>query len=157
MFFPTKATVKLDNGNTGHAQGIGIILCHLPNCSIIYPEGSVYYYLGHPYNTISSGALRFYVGFQKFTSEPLEHCDSVQPQVRYWISSYPTQNNIDYLQIENFKVNPQIDRNVFPQLYVHFQNKIFLSLFISVLVMSLLLDLKKWQERTHRKYPRKPP
>ena len=28
MFVPTKATVKLDNGKTGHAQGIGIILCH---------------------------------------------------------------------------------------------------------------------------------
>ena len=37
MFVPTKATVKLDNGKTGHAQGIGIILCQFPNCLIIYP------------------------------------------------------------------------------------------------------------------------
>ena len=36
MFVPTKATLKLANGNTGHAQGIGIILCHFPKCSIIY-------------------------------------------------------------------------------------------------------------------------
>ena len=41
MFFPTKATVKLANGNTGHAQGIGIILCRFPNCSITYPVGPV--------------------------------------------------------------------------------------------------------------------
>ena len=27
MFLPTKATVELANGNTGHSQGIGIILC----------------------------------------------------------------------------------------------------------------------------------
>ena len=37
IFFPTKATVKLDNVNTGHAQGIGIVLCSFPNCLIIYP------------------------------------------------------------------------------------------------------------------------
>ena len=63
MFVPTKATVKLANGNTGHAQGIGIILCRFPNCSIIYPVGPVYYCPGHPSKTISSGALKFYIGF----------------------------------------------------------------------------------------------
>ena len=62
MFVPTKATVKLANGNTGNAQGIGIILFRFPNCSIIYPVGPVYYFPGHPYNTISSGALKFYIG-----------------------------------------------------------------------------------------------
>ena len=35
MFVPTKATVKLANGNTGHAQGVGIILCRFTNCYII--------------------------------------------------------------------------------------------------------------------------
>ena len=79
MFVPTKATVKLANGNTGHAQGIRIILCRFPICSIIHPVGPVYYCLGHPSNTISSGALNFYVGFKKVTSEPLEHCDFVDP------------------------------------------------------------------------------
>ena len=63
MFVPTKSTVKLANGNTGHAQVIGIILCHFPNCLIIYPVGPVYYYPGNPSNTISSGALKFYIGF----------------------------------------------------------------------------------------------
>ena len=63
MFVPTKSTVKLANVNTGHAQRIGIILCRFPNCSIIYPVGSVYYCPGHPSNTISSGALNFYVFF----------------------------------------------------------------------------------------------
>ena len=55
--------VKLANGNMGHAQKIGIILCCFPNCSIIYPVGPVYYCPGHPSNTISSGALKFYIGF----------------------------------------------------------------------------------------------
>ena len=63
MFVPTKSTVKLANENTGHAQGIGIILCRFPNCLIIYPVGSVYYCPGQPSNTISSGALKFYIDF----------------------------------------------------------------------------------------------
>ena len=62
-FVSTKATVKLVNGNTVHAQGIGILLCRFPNCSIIYLVGTVYYCPGHPSNTISSVALKFYVRF----------------------------------------------------------------------------------------------
>ena len=65
MFVPTNATVKLANGKTGHAQGIWIILCHYPNCSIIYIVGPVYYCPGHPSNTISSGSLIFYVCFKR--------------------------------------------------------------------------------------------
>ena len=61
MLVPTKATVKLANVNTGHAQVIGIILCHFTNCSIIYPVGPVYYFPCHPSNIISLGALKFYL------------------------------------------------------------------------------------------------
>ena len=61
MFVPTKATVKLANVNTGHAQVVGIILCCFPNCPIIYTVGPVYYFPGHPSNTISSVALNFYL------------------------------------------------------------------------------------------------
>ena len=46
VFVPTKVTMKLDNGNIGHSQGIGIILCRFYNYYIIYPVGSVYYYPG---------------------------------------------------------------------------------------------------------------
>ena len=35
MFVPTKTTVKLANGNRVHAQGIVIIVCRFPKCSII--------------------------------------------------------------------------------------------------------------------------
>ena len=48
---------------TGHAQWIGIILCRFPNCSIIYPVGPIYYCPGHPFNTISTGDLKFHIGF----------------------------------------------------------------------------------------------
>ena len=51
MFVPPKATVKLANGNTGHAQGIGDILCRFPKCLIIYPVVPVYYCPVHPSNT----------------------------------------------------------------------------------------------------------
>ena len=95
-----------------HSQVIGITLCHFTNCSIIYPVCPVYYFPVHPSNTISSGTLKFYVGFQKVTSEPLENCEFVDPQGCSWISPYQTQNIFDYLQIEIFKVKPQIYRNI---------------------------------------------
>ena len=84
MFVPTKDTVKLANGNTGQVQGIGIILYNFNNCSIIYPVGPVYYCPGHPSNTISSVALKFYAVFQKVMSEPIEHCDFLDPQCFCW-------------------------------------------------------------------------
>ena len=64
MFAPTKSTVKLANGNQGHARVIGIILCRFPTCPIIYILWTVYYFLGHPSNTISLDSLEFYVGSQ---------------------------------------------------------------------------------------------
>ena len=48
MFVQTKSTLKLANGNIGHAQGIGVILCRFPNCLITYPVGPVYYCPGRP-------------------------------------------------------------------------------------------------------------
>ena len=99
MFSPTNATVKLANGNTGHTQGINIILRRFPNCNIIYTVGPVYNFTGQPSNTISSGALTFYVSFQKVTYEPLEHCDFVEPLCCSWRSPYQTQNILDYIQV----------------------------------------------------------
>ena len=104
MFVPTKATVKLANRSTVHAQGIGIILCCFPDFSIIYPVGPFYYFPGHPSNTISSGALKFY--------EPLEHCEFVDLQGCSWRSPYQTQNNLNYIQIEILKLNPHRDSNI---------------------------------------------
>ena len=95
MFVPTKATVKLDNGNTGYDQGIRIILCIFTNCFIIYPMVPVYYFPGHTSNTISSGALKCYAGFKKVAYEPLENCDFVDPQGHSWRSTYHNQNNLD--------------------------------------------------------------
>ena len=63
-------------------------------------------------NNISSGAHKFYAGFQKVVPVPLEHCDFVDPQGRSWISPYQTQNNFNYFQIEIFKVNPYRERNI---------------------------------------------
>ena len=81
----------VSNGNTGHDQVIVITFCHFPNCSIIYSVVPVYYCPRHPYNTISSGFLKFYIGFQKVTSEPIEHSDFVDPQGCSWITPYQNQ------------------------------------------------------------------
>ena len=113
MFVPTKATVKLANRNTGHAQWIEIILCRFPTFSIIYPVGTVYYCPGRIYNTISWGALKFYVGIKNVTSEPLEHCDFVGPQGCSWRSPYQTCNNIDYLRPKISEINPHRDKDIF--------------------------------------------
>ena len=139
MFVTTKATVKLATGNTGHDQVIGIILFIFPNCSIISPVVPVYYCPDHPYNTISSDDLKFYVGFQKVTSEPIEYCDFVNPQVCSCRSPYQTQNNPDYIQIEIFKVNLHIDRNVVAPTACAL-SKTYLNLFIRILDMSILRD-----------------
>ena len=112
MFVPTKATLKLANGNIGHSQGIGIILYSCPNRPIIYPVGPVYYCPGHSSNTISLGALKSYVDFQKVTYEPLEHCDFVYPQGCYWRSTHQTQNNLYYLQIKIIKYNLKRNKNI---------------------------------------------
>ena len=45
-------------------------------------------------------------------SESLDHCDVVYPQVRYCMSPYWNRNNLDYLQIEIFNVNSQINRDI---------------------------------------------
>ena len=113
IFVPTNNTVKLENGNTGHEQVIWIVLFTFTNCSIIYPVGPVYYYPYNPSNTISSGALKFYVSFQRVAYEPLGHCGFVEPQGHSWRSPYHTQNNIEYFQIEILKFNPQRIRNFF--------------------------------------------
>ena len=65
MLVSTKATVKLDNGNTGHYQVIGIIICFFPNYPIIYPVLTVYYCPGHPSDNISSGALKCFLVFKR--------------------------------------------------------------------------------------------
>ena len=91
MFVPTKATVKLDNGNMVHSQGIGIILYSFPNHLIIYPAGPVYYYPGNPPNTISLGALRLDVDYNFFTYESIEHYDFVDPQCSCWRTTHENQ------------------------------------------------------------------
>ena len=114
MFVATKVTVKLSNRKTVHFQIIGINLCHFPNCPIIYTVGPVYYFPGHPSNIVSLGALKYYVGYHKvFSSKPVEHYDFVDPKIRSWRSPYHTQKNLEYLQIEIFKVNPQLNMNIF--------------------------------------------
>ena len=118
MAVPTKANVKLYDGNTVHVQVIGIILCCFPNCPIIYPVGLVYYFPVHPSNNISSGTLKCDVKFQNFTSKPIEHCDFVDPQGRSWISPYHRRDNLDHLQIKNIKVNPRKKNDiVVPTVY----------------------------------------
>ena len=98
MFIQTKYTVKLANGNTLYSQVIGIILCHFPNCPIIYMVGSVYYCPGQPSNTNSSGAQHFFVSFQKVTSEPLEHCNFFAIKVVLG-NHILDSKKLDYLQI----------------------------------------------------------
>ena len=133
IFPPNKETAKLGNRNTGHDQGIGIILCCFPDCSMIYPVWTVYYCPGHPSNTILSGNLKFYVGFQKVKSEPLEHCDFVDLQV--FLEYQPTKLKT-VSTIFNWKLSASTLTEIvilLSQLSVNFQNLISISLLISVL------------------------
>ena len=157
MFVPTKATVKVANGNTGHAQVIGIILCLLPNCSIIYPVGPVYYFPDHPSNTISSGALNFYIGFLKVTSEPLECCDFLT--LRVVLGDHPTRLK-PILTIFNSKLSRSIliETIIFlSQLSVDLK-KNSLSTYSSEFWSFLYHHNKtNGKKRTHGRSPRKSP
>ena len=42
----------------------------------------------------------------------LNICDFFDPLGCSWRPTYPTHNNIDYLQLENFKNNPHRDKNI---------------------------------------------
>ena len=73
MFVPSKDILKIARGNTGHAQGIGIILCSFTNFTIIYPMVPVYYFqftLPTPYNWVPSNVMlilkRLHLNLLKF-------------------------------------------------------------------------------------------
>ena len=137
MFVSTKATVKLDNGNTGHAQWIGIILCCFPNRSIIYTVGPVYYFPGHPSNIISSSALKFILVFKRLHLSLLNIVTLLTLKV---VLGYHHTRLTTILTIFNLELSRSVlteTRILLSQLYVDFQEKIFLILFISVLVISL--------------------
>ena len=89
MYLKTNTTVKLANGNTRHAQEIGIILYNCTNYDGLYTMVPVDYCSGHPSNTISMSALNFYVGFKKVTSETLENYDFVNIE-RLFLDINPT-------------------------------------------------------------------
>ena len=72
----------------------------------------VYYCIGNPSNNISSVALKYYVGFQKVTSEPLEHSDFVDPQGNSWRSPYQTKKNWTILKSRFVKVNPKRNKDI---------------------------------------------
>ena len=140
MFVPKKATVKLANGNTGHSQGIGIILYHFPNCSVIYPVGPAYYFPGHPSNTISSGVLKFILYFKRL-------CLNLFHIVTLLIIKAFLGDQLTTIKTISITFKSKLAKStlketgmLLPQLSVHYQNEISLSLFISVLVMSLLSD-----------------
>ena len=118
------------------------------NFPIINLVGSVYYFTGHPSNTISSGDLKCYVAFQKVASGPLEHFNFVDPQGRSWRSPYRTQKNLDYIQIEISKVKPQRNRNiVVPTVYPLSKKYIYQPInkwFGNVSFYILELMAKKW-------------
>ena len=146
----------MSNGNTGHPQVIYIILCSFPCCYIIYTVVLVYYCSGRPSNTILPGALKFYVGFQNFTSEPLEHCGFVDPQGCSWRSPYQTQNNLDCLQIYIFQSQPSHRQEYCcPKFLCTIKTK-YLSAYLSVFWSCLYCQTKNNdKERAHGRSPRK--
>ena len=99
-----------------------------------------YYCPCNPSNTISSGKLKFYFGFEEVKSETPEHCDFVEPKGCSWRPPYQTQKNLDLIQIETVKVNPHRDMNIFVPTVCALSKQISLSLSIGMLFMYLLPD-----------------
>ena len=80
--------------------------------------GTVYYFRDHPYNNISSGPLKFYIGFQKVVYRSIENCDFVDPQGRYWISPYHTKTNLDYIKNKKIQGQPSQRQEYFCPNYL---------------------------------------
>ena len=150
LFFPIKAIVELANRNTVYSQLFGVALCNFTNCSIIYIVVTVYCCPGQPYNTTSLGSPKFYIGFLKFASEPLEHCD-------YLPSRSFLDNTLPYSKQFILSLNINLSKSTLKetvilwlQLYVPHQKRIVISLFTTNLVMSQLSD-KKMERKVHMK------
>ena len=157
FFFLTKATIKIDNGNTVHSQDIRKFLYSFPNCSIICTGGPVYYFPGHPSNTISSVSLKFYVGFQKVVSDPLEYCDFVGPQGCSLISPIRLKT---INSLFKYKLQKSILKETWillSQLSIPCQKIISIRSFISALNVYLFSGLKNGSKRTHRGLPKNIP
>ena len=138
MFVLTKATVKLANENMVHVQGIGVILCRFPNCSIIHPSGTVYYCPGHPSNTISSGPLKFILVLKRLHLNLLKIVTLLNLKV---VLGDHTTRHATILTIFNSKLSRSIlieTRILLSQLSADLKKS--LKWFINVLVTSLSLD-----------------
>ena len=156
MFVPTKDTVKLSNGNTGHSQGIGIILCHFPNCSIIYPVGPVYYCPGHPSNTniqwdqfiivhVTLPTPSHQVPSNFMLAFKILHLNLLNIvtllTLKVVLGDQPTRLKKSTIFISKLSNSTLTEIGILlSQLSVHLKKKLSIRLFISVLVMSLLTD-----------------
>ena len=76
----------------------------------LYPVRPVYYFPGRPSNTIPSGAIKFYAGFQKVTYKSLKRCDFVDPQGRSWISS--REDNTSCISVVEAKIVTPIAKHI---------------------------------------------
>ena len=147
MFVPTKATVKLANGNTVHAQGIEIILYSFPNCLIIYPVGPVYYCPGHPSNTFSSCALKFYISFKRLRLKLLNIVTLLTPKVVLGDHSTRLSAILTIFTSKFPRSNLTEIRILLSQLSVYFQNKLSLNLYISVFGHVYITRLKRMSRK----------
>ena len=126
MFVPTKATVKLANGKTGHTQGIGIILCCFPNCSIIYPVGPVHSFSDHPFNTSYQVPTNFMFAFKRLLLNLLNMVTLLIHKV--FLGYHPTRIKkiLTVLKYKLSKLTLTETRILMSQFYVYLQNKMFL-------------------------------
>ena len=113
MFAPNKSTVKLDIGNTGYAQVIGIIFVVFLTVPI-YIQWEQFIIIRVTLSTLSHQVpTNFMLVFHNVRSETLEDCDFFNPQDCSCRSPYQTQNSLDYLKIKIFIVNTKRNSNTF--------------------------------------------
>ena len=140
MFFPTKANVKLANGNTGHAQGIGIIyVAFLTVRLYIQLDQFIIFQVTLPtlYHHVPSS---FILVLKRLHMNLLNIVTLLTLKV---VLGDHLTRLATILTILNSEFSRSIlteTRILLSQLSMDFQNKLYLNLFISVLVMSPSLD-----------------
>ena len=140
MFVPTKATVKLANGNTAHAQKLGLF--YVVSLTVpLYIQWDQFIIVQVILPTSSNQVpSNFMLGFKRLRLNLLKFLTLLTLKVV--LGDHPTiLKMISTTFKEKLSKSTLIETWIFlSQLSVHFQYKISLRLFVSILVVSLLPD-----------------
>lgn len=96
-------------GDKSQADGVGIVIIHLPTSEITIPLWPCYYMPDNPQNTISPGAIKIYNKFRNVTTEHLQYVkftDDTGSKVKlFTITDISNDTYLDYIEVDLIKIH----------------------------------------------------